>query len=206
MHVDRARVGNLLGAVSLAVSDLTLTGAARTAGVSSTAASALVTLSVRPGLSVTDLGRRVGLSQPAAARMVEGLESAGLAERRRGRRRGVAVHLTSAGLEVAGRVLGTREESLGELVDALDPSQQGQLSELLTVLLGGLYGRIGNAQYICRLCDRDSCQSDATCPIGDAEEADGGDTSTANRGRLIAGLVRESGVRRDRQPPSHSHE
>src|ERR1700742_1915106 len=76
------RVANLLGATALAVTDLMMAGATRTAGVSASGAAALLVLRATPGLSVTELGRRVGLTQPAAARMVTTLEASDLVSRR----------------------------------------------------------------------------------------------------------------------------
>ncbi|MEU8351904.1 MarR family transcriptional regulator, partial [Streptomyces sp. NPDC048845] len=93
MH-DAARTANLLGATTLALSDLALAGAARDAGVSASGAAALVSLSSAPGLGVTELGRRIGLSQSAAARMVDALVANGLVERSPTAGRQVSVALT----------------------------------------------------------------------------------------------------------------
>ena len=170
MH-DTARTANLLGAVALAVTDLAVGGATRAAGVSSSGAAALVTLAASPGLSVTELGRRVGLSQPAAARMVDSLEADGLVERRRSAisRGWVTVHPTGSGTQAASRILAARGGPLADLVDVLAPEDQQALARLLSALLDRAYERIGRSQYICRICDRASCQTDATCPVGDAE-------------------------------------
>src|SRR4051812_50133097 len=93
MHA-RSRTTNLLGATALAVNDLALAGAARTAGVSASGAAALVGLSTAPEGGVTELGRRVGPSQSAAARMVDSLGSAGPSARPSPPRRGGAVRRT----------------------------------------------------------------------------------------------------------------
>jgi DNA-binding MarR family transcriptional regulator len=168
MH-DSHRTANLLGATALAVTDLALIGATRAAGVSTSGAAALVTLSVSPGVSVTELGRRVGLSQSAAARMVDALEAAQLAERRPGVGRMVTVHPTSAGQRVARELLAARGEPLTELLETLDDDEQETLARLLAKLLTRLYGVVGDAQLMCRLCDRGVCATDATCPVGQAE-------------------------------------
>lgn len=170
MH-DSHRTANLLGATALAVNDLSLGGATQAAGVSASGAAALVTLSVDPGLSVTELGRRVGLSQPAAARMVDSLEANGLAERRPSPlvRRWTTVHPTRAGRRATRQLLAARGSPLIDVVDVLDPGDQEALAQLLTKLLTRLYEHIGDAQYICRLCDRRSCTTEATCPVGEAD-------------------------------------
>lgn len=173
MH-EKDRTANLLGATALALTDLTLGGATKAAGVSASGAAALVTLSASPGVSVTELGRRVGLSQSAAARMVDSLEADGLVERRPNpfNNRWVTVYPTRAGRRAAHRLLTARGNPLADVVAALDENDQRALAGLLTKLLTRLYEHVGDAQYICRLCDRTSCTADSTCPVGEAERQD----------------------------------
>ena len=168
MH-ERTRTANLLGAASLAVSDLLLAGATGAAAVSRSGAAGLVVLSEAPGISVTELGRRVGLSQPAAARMVDALESRGLVERRPAGR-SVAVHPTAGGSAAARHVLGSRGGPLLALVDQLDDDECASLSELLSTLLTRIYDRVPDAERLCRLCDRHACLAEqGVCPVGQAE-------------------------------------
>jgi DNA-binding MarR family transcriptional regulator len=167
MHEDRT--ANLLGAAALAVTDLVLAGAQERAGVSASGAAALVVLSAAPGLSVTELGRRVGLSQSAAARMVDSLERSDLLRRQPGRGREVAVHLTASGRAAARKLLATRGAGLADVLETLDEDERTVLAGLLGKLLAGLYDRVGNAELLCRLCDRGSCTTGAVCPVGQAE-------------------------------------
>lgn len=169
MH-DADRTANLLGATALAVTDLALSGATGAAGTSASGAAALVVLSAAPGLSVTELGRRVGLSQPAAARMVDSLESGGLVERRAGPGRWVSVQPTQAGLRTARTVLAARGAPLTGVVDVLEEDERRALDGLLAKLLTRLHGEVGNAERLCRLCDRAGCVRDAAvCPVGQAQ-------------------------------------
>lgn len=154
----------------MAVTDLALGRAKGAAGISASAAAALVVLDTSPGLSVTELGRCVGLSQPAAARMVDTLESGGLVERRPGRGRTVMVRPTRKGRQTTRRVLEARGDPLTELIRGLDDADQATLARLLGALLTRLYGEVGNAELMCRLCDRDACTNDAVCPVGEAEQ------------------------------------
>jgi MarR family transcriptional repressor of emrRAB len=165
------RTANLLGATALAVTDLTLGGATRAVNLSASGAAALVSLSAYPGLSVTELGRRVGLTQSAAARMVDGLEADGLVERRPSPliKRVTTVHPTRGGRQAARRLLAARSSPLTDVVDALDEKEQQALADLLSKLLSRLYEQVGNAQYMCRLCDRNCCTIEAGCPVGQAE-------------------------------------
>lgn len=169
MH-DANRTANLLGATALAVTDLALAGATKAAGTSASGSAALVVLSASPGLSVTELGRRVGLSQPAAARMVDSLEAGGLVERRPGPGRWVSVKPTAAGKRAARAMLAARGTPLNQIVDVLDETERKSLDELLAKLLTRLYAEVGNADRLCRLCDRAGCVHDgAVCPVGQAE-------------------------------------
>jgi DNA-binding MarR family transcriptional regulator len=168
MH-DRARTANLLGATALAVNDLALAGAARSARVSVSGAAALVVLSSAPDVGVTELGRRVGLTQSAAARMVDSLETAGLVARRPAAGRNVAVAPTPAGRRVARDLLAARDAPLTALLDALDDEEHRTLAALLAKLLTRAYGQLGDADLLCRLCDRETCTDHAICPVGQAE-------------------------------------
>ncbi|MGH3446006.1 MAG: MarR family winged helix-turn-helix transcriptional regulator [Nocardioidaceae bacterium] len=170
MH-ESARTANLLGATALALTDLALAGATKIANVSASGAAALVSLSAYPGLSVTELGRRVGLSQSAATRMVNSLEADGLVERRPNpwMTRVTTVHPTRAGRRATRQLLAARGSPLTDVVGALDESDQQVLADLLAKLLTRLYDHVGDAQYICRLCDRACCTEGSTCPVGEAE-------------------------------------
>jgi DNA-binding MarR family transcriptional regulator len=163
------RLANLLGATALSVNDVMLARVREVGAVSASGASALVVLSGAPGLGVTELGRRVGLTQSAAARMVDSLADAGLVRRSAGAGRQVSVHLTASGRRTATRILAARAEPLTGLVGALDPDEQMLLADLLGKLLTGLYGECGDADVLCRLCDRAGCTEAAVCSVGQAD-------------------------------------
>lgn len=165
MHDDR--LGNLLGATALAVTDRMLARVRDAGGVGPSSAAAVVALAGSPGLSVTELGRGIGLSQPAAARMVDALQQAGLATRSPGTGRSVAVALTPAGERAAGKIRAARAAELSGLVATLAPDEGAALTTLLERLLTQLYA--GSADLLCRLCDRECCTEAAICPVGQAD-------------------------------------
>ncbi|WP_024935799.1 MarR family winged helix-turn-helix transcriptional regulator [Actinomadura welshii] len=169
------RLANLLGAASLAVTDLVLSGATGAGGVGPTGAAALVVLSNAPDLGVTELGRRVGLTQSAAARMVDGLQAAGLARRRAGGGRAVHVRLTPKGEDAVRAMLDARDTPLAETLAVLDEDERETLTGLLATLLARLYEQIGDSELMCRLCDRRCCTAGAVCPVGQAERDAGGE-------------------------------
>ena len=166
MH--ESRLANLLGACGLAVTDLTLRNI--TGRLSASGASAVVVLASGP-VSGTELGRRVGLTQSAATRMVDTLVDAGLAERSARAGRVVLVGLTSAGHRLAAELLAARAETLGAALSVLSDGERVRLGGLLEKLLTGLYGDVGSADLMCRLCDRSACTSGGTCPVGQAARA-----------------------------------
>ncbi|GGL21895.1 MarR family transcriptional regulator [Nocardia jinanensis] len=172
MH-DR-RTANLLGTAALAVTDLMLERVTEDTGIGASAAAALVVLAGSPGLSGTELGRRVGSSQPAAARMIDTLLRREFVERRTGRGREIAVRLTDRGRRAAADILAARSDYLTQVLAPLDTSERAILAALLDKLLTGLHSDIGNADLVCRLCDRRVCTTDAQCPVREAERAQPG--------------------------------
>jgi len=163
MH--ESRLANLLGACGLAVADLTLRDV--TASLSASGAAAVVVLASGP-VSGTELGRRVGLTQSAATRMVDTLVGADLAERSSRAGRTVLVSLTEAGHRAAEELLAARAETLTAVLSALSADERERLGGVLEKLLTRLYGDIGSADLMCRLCDRSACTSEAVCPVGQA--------------------------------------
>jgi MarR family transcriptional regulator, negative regulator of the multidrug operon emrRAB len=166
MHDER--LANLLGACGLAVADLTLRNV--TEGLNASSAAAVVVLVSGP-VGGSELGRQVGLTQSAATRLVDGLVSAGLAERSSRAGRSVPVSLTPAGRQVAEELLAARARTLTAVLSVLSADEQERLGGVLEKLLARLYGDIGSAELICRLCDRSACTSGAVCPVGAASRS-----------------------------------
>jgi MarR family transcriptional repressor of emrRAB len=167
MHDDR--LGNLLGATALAVSDLMLATVREAGQVSTSGAAALVVLAHEPDLGATELGRRVGLTQPATARMVDSLVAAGLVRRGSGQGRTVPIALTASGERAVDAIRTARMAGLAPLLADLTADERRAMTTVLERLLTSLYARTGNAELLCRLCDRSSCVRAATCPVGQAE-------------------------------------
>jgi MarR family transcriptional repressor of emrRAB len=167
------RIGNLLGAAALTVSDRLTRAAAVATGVSVSGTAALVTLLTSPGIGVTRLGARIGLSQPACARMLDQLSDRGLVTRRRGGGRVVVVELTEAGREAALSALSARQRELNALVSRrLTDEQREALVAGLEPLLEGLFDEVGSEYVLCRLCDRKACvRGGRRCPVGSAARA-----------------------------------
>src|SRR5918996_2229091 len=100
---DLARGANLLGAVSLAVTDRVRAAAERGAAQGGSAPAALVSLAgYLDGAPIDALRGPLGLTHSATVRVVDRLAGAGLVRRRQGAdRRTVAVVITPAGRAAA---------------------------------------------------------------------------------------------------------
>jgi len=166
---DGARVANLLGAAGLGVAGVVHAGTAAFAGMSASAAAALVSLRAADGLTGSELGRRIGITQSAAVRLVDSLEADELVWRDLGPRREVTVRLTDAGARTSELILAERQSHLQDLLVGFDGKERAALTRLLEKLLVKLYEYEQNSDRVCRLCDRDVCTDNAVCPVGQAE-------------------------------------
>ena len=163
-----ARSANLLGTVGLAVSDRIRAAGEDELGLSGSAPQAIVALSTyladRP---LEEIAGAFGITQSAVVRLIDRLESEGLVARRPGEdRRRVSVRLTAKGSRRAKAVLARREQELDEVLSALTPAEQKQLTRLHEKLLGQLPDGVPAARRVCRYCDVHACgHYDGRCPV-----------------------------------------
>lgn len=165
------RTGNLLGALSLAITDRTADGAGEAVGQSESAAvalSAMYHFLDDPALDL--LGRVLGLTPSGTVRLVDRLQDAGYLKRRPGRDgRSVSLRLTAAGRRAAGRVSAARAQVLQNALSALTPGERDVLEELLSRVLVDLIRGPGAVRWMCRLCDTAACGRDTgLCPVANA--------------------------------------
>jgi DNA-binding MarR family transcriptional regulator len=161
------RLANLLGVTALAAADRMRTAVEADLGHGGIAPAMLVHLHTYPGSSVEALRRVVAISQPATVRAVDRLAAEGLVERRPGRdRRTLAVFLTPRGRRAARRVLAGRDQSLRDMLAALDEDERARLLPLLEKLASSLAADRPAALTVCRLCDRRACLQRPGCPLG----------------------------------------
>ncbi|AGZ43054.1 MarR family winged helix-turn-helix transcriptional regulator [Actinoplanes friuliensis] len=152
-----SRVGNLLGALSLAVvDDLRM----------ATSDAAVVQLADHPGLTIVELGRRLGLTHSAAVRMIDQLESRALVTRARSDqdRRSVVLTLTAAGQQKAADVLAARSAVLATVLEPLSAQDRDQLERLLDLVLDALPRSADHATVVCRMCELAACPQ-RECPV-----------------------------------------
>ncbi|UMG91916.1 MarR family winged helix-turn-helix transcriptional regulator [Nocardioides sp. TF02-7] len=160
------RLGNLLGALSLTVSDR-LAAVGRGHGLSVTDQAALVTLLAEPGRTVSWLGEVLSLTSSGATRLVDRLVAAGWVARSPGAdSRQRRLLLTAAGTAVAQEVVDDRAAVLADCLGPLDGDDRARLERLLERLVGGSASDLVPALRTCRLCDRPACRSnDRDCPL-----------------------------------------
>lgn len=158
---------NLLGALTIALSDELMAGIQEESRLRESAAAALLSVGTRPGISVGDLGEVVGKEQSTTVRIVDRLEQAGLMTRGAATddARRVELRLTPKGRREYGRILDTRQDVLTRALRCLDEESRIQFHRLLDQLMTSLASTRERARNICRLCDHRVCHG-ADCPVG----------------------------------------
>ena len=169
MPLDRP--ANLLGALSLVITDRTADAMASAGGRPETAAAALsALLHFLDQPSVDRLRQVLGLTSSGTVRLLDRLEESGYVRRGPGADgRSVAVSLTESGLAAAGQVAAARAEVLDGALAALSARERADFGLLAGKVLAGLIRGPGATRWICRLCDTGTCRAAAGgCPVGNA--------------------------------------
>lgn len=162
---ERLRTANLLGALSLAITDRLLAELRDHSRQNDTSASALNVIGYAEGCTNGQLGAALQLSHSATVRLLDKLSEAGFVEVRPGLdKRAVAIFLTDAGRDRTRNVVQARNHALAALVDLLKPEQLAQLDGIAETLLEQITKAPVDALYICRLCDERACPQDR-CPV-----------------------------------------
>ena len=130
MSHTSAREANLLGTLSLALTDRVEAAVEACAPQGPSAPAALAALEGYLGGEPIDaLSRVLGLTHSGAVRLVDRLAADGLAERRRGGDgRSVAVTLTPAGRRAAAEIREARERALAEALSVLSAGERRALA------------------------------------------------------------------------------
>jgi DNA-binding MarR family transcriptional regulator len=181
---EPGREENLLGALAVAIADLSTADAAKAAGQSVSAAAALSALHHFLGRASLDQLRQVlGLTHSGAVRLVDRLAEAGLVTRGAGADgRTRAVALTPAGRRAARRVTDARAEFLATCLAALTEAERGTLHRLLGKVATAVVDAKDGGAWICRLCDVTACgRADGDCHVANAALRKYGDDGGAPR-------------------------
>ncbi|MBY4801990.1 MarR family transcriptional regulator [Burkholderia cepacia] len=163
--MEKQRLDNLLGALSLALMDRLREAIASVSELSETAVFALVLLSQRPAVTIDVLAKQLALAHSTVVRLVERLAEDGYVERNSGAdRRAVLLSLTPAGRDVASMVLDARRKAIGTLTDHLPEAMQVALVGICEHLLERMSVDSLTSVRNCRLCDEKACDLER-CPV-----------------------------------------
>ena len=165
------RTANLLGALSLVITDRTAEAMAGAGGRPESAAAALSALLHFLDRPSVDLLRQVlGLTSSGTVRLLDRLEEAGYVQRGPGTDgRSASITLTPAGRAAAGQVATARADVLGSALTALSPQERAVFDRLTGKMLAGLIRGPGATRWMCRLCDTGTCRrEEGGCPVGNA--------------------------------------
>ena len=160
---------NLLGALSLALTDRTDDALSTTLGAGANASAALMSIGARPGESIDQLARVLDLNHSTTVRIVDRLEQSGWVRRTRGGRdgRAVSLTLTRSGQTNSRRLTTARNAVLNEVTVGLTERETEVLGRLLHKMLAGMPADRREARHMCRLCEHAICEG-PDCPVGSA--------------------------------------
>ena len=167
-HMTRSNLSskstaNILGALSVAISDRIRMTTQQYLERSGESAGAIVIIGYLPGISVELLRQVLGLSHPGTVRLIDRLRDDGLVERKKAKDgRAVALYLTKNGIKLRSRLMESRLELLENAVNVLDEDDQKLLGNLLSKVLKTLPETEMDKHQICRLCSTTACPD---CPI-----------------------------------------
>lgn len=163
--MEKQRLDNMLGALSLVLMDRLREAIASVSELNDTAVFALVLLSQRPPVTLDVLAKQLALAHSTVVRLVERLVEDGYVERSSGAdRRAVFVSLTPAGKHLVGIVLDARRKAIGALTDQLPDDMQTALIAICERLLESMSPDASTSVRNCRLCDEAACDLER-CPV-----------------------------------------
>ena len=159
------RDANLLAALALGISDRIRETIESDAEHGAMASAALNTIGFFPHESIDVLSKTLKLSHSGTVRLVDRLAGEGLVERKKGKdRRSVVLSLTRSGNRAFDELRRKRRQAVGEVITVLSANERMQMTRLAEKLLQQLTVDRASGDFICRLCEVDSCPQDR-CPV-----------------------------------------
>lgn len=160
------KTANLLGALSLALSDRFEAAMSDELGIGGVAVSALVLIDAEPGLTIEALAEIACVAQSSMTRAVAHLHAAGLVTKTAGQdRRTLVLALTDAGQARLSRMLDRRAAVLEQVLGAVPLEERAAVERGLSAMLEALPKVASDRFRICRLCDEQSCGPHDECPV-----------------------------------------
>nr|WP_256469736.1 MarR family transcriptional regulator [Pleomorphomonas sp. NRK KF1] len=174
VYVEK-HLSNKFAALSLAVTDATISG---DAALAPTAVAALITAANNPPASIGEMAAIVGLTHSATVRLIDRLEADGLLHRRRRVGREVLVEITPAGRR---RAEGLQDHRLAEsngFLACLSIEERVLLDRLVDRMLRAHAARGHDRRRLCRMCSRSSCTCCFDENLDETKEASPDGTAT----------------------------
>jgi DNA-binding MarR family transcriptional regulator len=147
-------LSNKFAALSLAITDATLSG---DAALAPTAVAALITAANNPPASIGEMAAIVGLTHSATVRLIDRLEADGLLHRRRRVGREVLVEITPAGRRRADGLQEHRLAASSGFLASLSAEERDLLDGLVDRMLRDHAARGHDRRRLCRMCSRTNC-------------------------------------------------
>ena len=160
-------VGNILGALTRAVSDKIDNSVTSATGLSTSACFAIVQIGTEPGSSIEELRRMLDLEHSSVVRLIDRLESAGHVVRSKDERRDrrlVRINLTDSGERQFSKILDARAAVLARALNMLDDTEKSVLRSLIAKLMPAVVEAGDDQHIVCRLCDLEACPQ-CDCPV-----------------------------------------
>ena len=173
-------LGNRLGALANAVSDLLQRDLIPTQPIGNSQLSVLVILHSFPGARIEDLSQALDLSHSNLVRVVEQLRQMNLLEKKPGKdARSSALFITPAGETILTNFYRQRDEQMQTVLAPLTADERQTLAALVDKLLTNFPDGRENDGRICRYCTIDVC-SRSDCPMHTQETVFQHDNTSPN--------------------------
>jgi MarR family transcriptional regulator, negative regulator of the multidrug operon emrRAB len=157
---------NLLGALSLALTDKFSAAMEEELGIGGIAGSALVLIDAETDITIESLAKVLHTAQSSLTRAVQQLVNLGHVKKLPGKdRRTLILKITAKGEKKLSRMLERRAVILDAALSVLPREAQAGFSASLEVILSELLQSPEDRFKVCRLCDEDSCGEQSECPV-----------------------------------------
>jgi DNA-binding MarR family transcriptional regulator len=173
MHIEEAsRDRNVVAAWAVALTDVVRSAVEKSTGMAGSGPAALVAIVADPGMSIDELRRILDLTHPGTVRLVDRLVDNGWVLRRHGTGRTVLLVPTTSGRKAERSLALAREQAVADLLAGMSERDVHTVADLVAPVLARTVNDIDAMRRLCRLCNRDvcdSCPADAPSTAADAE-------------------------------------
>ncbi|MBB4000252.1 MarR family winged helix-turn-helix transcriptional regulator [Aureimonas pseudogalii] len=158
------RETNIVGALSLVLSDEIKKAVNEVVGASGETAAAIIMLGPNGGLSAGEVAQALAITPSGVARLIDRLANDGLVVRRSGLdQRVVVLELTIEGQRLRSLALAARERVIKRCLHGISEYELKNASPILERMIKNLLVDQKYCYRFCRMCDEGACDPD--CPV-----------------------------------------